>query len=54
MECNVPYEAMKTETSRLTYYDGQKFYYMMGGKVNAVDIKTESSHILLKICQLEM
>ena len=39
VECNVPYEAMKTETSRLTYYDGQKFYYMMGGKVNAVDIK---------------
>ena len=38
VECNVPYEAMKTETSRLTYYDGQKFYYMMGGKVNAVDI----------------
>lgn len=39
VECNVPYEAMKTETSRLTYYDGHKFYYMMGGKVNAVDIK---------------
>ena len=39
VECNVPYEAMKTETSRLTYYDGQKFYYMMGGKVNAVDIR---------------
>lgn len=41
IECNVPYEAMKTETSRLTYYDGQKFYYMMGGKVNAVDIKNK-------------
>ncbi len=39
MECNVPYEAMKSETSRLTYYDGDTFYYMMGGKVNAVNIK---------------
>ena len=40
VECNVPYEAMKSETSRLTYYDGDKFYYMLGGKVNAVDMKT--------------
>lgn len=38
VESNVPYEAMKTETSRLTYYDGSSFYYMLGGKVNAVDI----------------
>ena len=31
---------MKSETSRLTYYDGDKFYYMLGGKVNAVDMRT--------------
>lgn len=38
VECNVPYEAMKSETSRLTYYDGNKFYYMLGDKVNVVDV----------------
>lgn len=38
VECNVPYEAMMSETSRLTYYDGSNFYYMLGGKVNSVDI----------------
>lgn len=40
VECNVPYEAMKSETSRLTYYDGSNFYYMMGGKVNVVDVQS--------------
>lgn len=46
VECNVPYEAMMSETSRLTYYDGGSFYFMLGGKVNVVDIeKRQQSYI---------
>jgi hypothetical protein len=46
VECNVPYEAMSSETSRLTYYDGNSFYFMLGDKVNVVDIaKKQQSYI---------
>ena len=39
VECNVPYEAMKNEVKRLTYYDGNNFYFMLGDKVNVVNIE---------------
>lgn len=38
-QCDVPFEAMKNETKRLTYYDGRNFYYMLGDKVNCIDVK---------------
>jgi hypothetical protein len=38
VESNVPYGAMKAELSRLTYYDGNNFYFMLGDKVNCVNV----------------
>lgn len=37
-ECNEPYAVMKDEVSRLTYYDGQNFYFMLGNKVNCINV----------------
>lgn len=37
-ECNEPYAAMKDEVSRLTYYDGTNFYFMLGNKVNCINV----------------
>ena len=38
-ECNEPYAAMKDEVSRLTYYDGTNFYFMLGNKVNCINVE---------------
>lgn len=38
VENNVPYSVMKRELSRLTYYDGENFYFMLGGKVNCIRV----------------
>ncbi len=38
VENDIPYEAMKSQLSKLTYYDGSSFYFMLGGKVNKIDI----------------
>ena len=36
-ECNQPFAAMD-ELSRLTYYDGTNFYFMLGNKVNCINV----------------
>lgn len=38
VENNVPYSVMKRELSRLTYYDGENFYFMLGDKINCVRV----------------
>lgn len=40
-ECNEPYAAMKDEVSRLTYYDGTNFYFMLGNKVNCINVEAK-------------
>ncbi len=37
-ECNEPYEAMKDELSKLSYYDGTDFYFLLGNKVNCINV----------------
>lgn len=39
VENNVPYSVMKRELSRLTYYDGENFYFMLGDKVNCIRVE---------------
>lgn len=41
VECNEPFAAMKPELSRLTYYDGENFYFMLGNKVNCINVGTK-------------
>lgn len=41
IENNVPYSVMKEELGRLTYFDGSTFYFMLGGKVNAIDVENK-------------
>ncbi len=38
VECDQPYAAMKDELSRFTYYDGENFYFMLGNKVNCINV----------------
>lgn len=38
VENNVPYDVMKRELSRLTYFDGENFYFMLGDKVNCIQV----------------
>lgn len=40
-ECNESYAAMKDEVSRLTYYDGTNFYFMLGNKVNCINVEAK-------------
>ncbi|MGN0396387.1 MAG: hypothetical protein ACI4EF_13570 [Coprococcus sp.] len=47
VENDVPYEAMKSELSKLTYYDGECFYFMLGGKVNKIDIANKQLSYLV-------
>ncbi len=37
-ECNQPFAAMEEELSRLTYYDGNDFYFMLGNKINCINV----------------
>ena len=32
---------MKDEVSRLTYYDGTNFYFMLGNKVNCINVEAK-------------
>lgn len=38
VESDVPYEVMRSQLSKLTYYDGSGFYFMLGNKINKIDI----------------
>lgn len=39
VECDQPYDAMKDELSRLTYYDGTNFYFMLGNKISCINVE---------------
>jgi hypothetical protein len=39
VECNEPYAVMKEELSRLTYYDGENFYFLMNNKVTCINVE---------------
>ncbi len=43
VETNVPYSSMKLQTSRLTYFNGQRFYYMLGDQVNCIDVNDKKA-----------
>lgn len=38
VECNEPYAVMKEEVSRLTYYDGENFYFLLNNKVTCINV----------------
>jgi hypothetical protein len=41
VECDEPYAVMKEELSRLTYYDGSSFYFLLNNKVVAIDVEAK-------------
>ncbi len=43
VECDQTYDAMKDEVSRLTYYDGENFYFMLGGKITCVNVEKKQA-----------
>lgn len=47
VENNVPYEVMKSQVSKLTYYDGSSFYFMLGNKINEIDIANKQISYLV-------
>lgn len=47
VETNVPYEVMKNQLSKLTYYDGTNFFFTLGNKVTRIDIEKEEISYLV-------